>query len=705
MKRWFMGGIASALLPLVLMGAIGAGAGAEEAEPASEPDTQEPVRLPEVVVQGRSDSLVGIAESASQGTVGATQLDERPILRPGEVLETIPGMIVTQHSGDGKANQYFLRGFNLDHGTDFATSVNGVPVNLPSHGHGQGYTDLNFMIPELIQKVHYKKGVYYADEGDFSSAGAANLQYFHVLPEGIALFTGGMYDYYRGLVADSPKLGPGNLLYAGEVLFNNGPWDVPSNFLKGNLVLGYSMGSESEGWSITGMGYKADWTSTDQIAERAVREGVIDRFGSLDDSDGGSSQRYSLSAEWHRSQDDHTTRVLAYGFYQDLDLFSNFTYFLDDPLNGDQFEQKDVRWVSGLKASHSWLAQAGPIETDNTVGLQFRNDSIRNGLYHTVDRERLSTTRADGIRETSVSPYLETREQWTEWFRSIAGVRVDIFNFDVGSVLPDNSGNTTDAIASPKLDLILGPWQQSELYLNGGMGFHSNDARGVNTTVEPGTAPPVAVNPADPLVRTYGAEIGMRTTRLRNLQSTLAFWWLDIDSELLFVGDAGTTDASRPSRRSGVEWANFYSPTEWLTLDADFAFTHTRFRGDDPTGNYIPGSPDAVIAAGITVHDLHGFFGSVRLRYFGPRPLTEDDSVRSDATLLLSNQIGYTLNETWTLWVEVFNFLNGKEQDIAYYYPSRLRNEPVGPDDGGYNDIHFHPVEPVSVRVALTAHF
>jgi len=674
-------------------------------EPAAEPQESGPVRLPEVVVQGRSDSLVGIADSASQGTVGATQLAERPILRPGEVLEAVPGMIVTQHSGDGKANQYFLRGFNLDHGTDFATSVNGVPVNLPSHAHGQGYTDLNFMIPELIRKVEYKKGVYYADEGDFSSAGAANLQYWNVLPQGIALGTVGMYDYYRGLVADSPKVGPGNLLYAGEVLYNNGPWNLPDHFLKGNLVLGYSMGDDTEGWSVTGMGYKASWNATDQIAQRAVDDGLISRFGSLDPSDGGNSQRYGVSGEWHHNTEIETSRVLAYSYYYDLDLFSNFTYFLNDPVHGDQIEQRDQRVVSGLKASHSWLLDFGPIDTDTRVGIQVRNDTIRNGLYHTEDRMRLSTTRADNIVETSVSPYVETREQWTAWFRSIAGVRLDIFNFSVAANVPANSGNLTDAIPSPKLDLILGPWEQTELYLNGGMGFHSNDARGVTARVEPGIAPPVPINPASPLVRTYGAEIGLRTTRLRNLQSTLAFWWLDIGSELLFAGDAGTTDVSRPSRRYGVEWANFYTPTEWLTLDADFELTHTRFRGDDPAGSYIPGAPDAVIAAGLTVHDLHGFFGSVRLRYFGPRPLIENDSVRSAATVLLSNQIGYNINQTWTIWVEIFNFLNAKNQDITYYYPSRFRNEPVGADDGGYNDIHFHPVEPVSVRVALTAHF
>jgi hypothetical protein len=670
---------------------------------AREPADDETLFLPEIEVLGRQDSLVGIAESASQGTIGATEIEERPLFRPAEVLETVPGLIVTQHSGEGKANQYFLRGFNLDHGTDFATRVNDMPVNLPTNGHGQGYTDLNFTIPELIKTVNYKKGVYYADEGDFSSAGAADLEYFDVLPKGLAQVEAGMYNYYRGLLADSPKVGNGTLLYAAEILYNDGPWDHPSHFLKGNLYLSYSLGDERNGSSVTAMAYKAGWDSTDQVAERAVRESVISRFGTLDPSDGGNSQRYSVSGEWHRAAPNGMTRVMAYGYHYDLDLFSNFTYYLDDPQNGDQFEQTDRRWVQGVRASHDWVTTLGALVTDNTLGVQFRNDFVRVGLFKTAQRARLSTTRTDDVAETSVAPYFETREEWTPWFRSIAGVRVDVFNFNVDSNLPENSGNVTDAIASPKLSLIFGPWADTEGYVNGGLGFHSNDARGTTTHVDPGSGQPV--DPVDPLVRTYGAEVGTRTTWIPNLHSTLAFWWLQISSELLFIGDAGTTEASRPSQRWGLEWANFYTLTDWLALDADFAFTHTRFTDEDPAGDYIPGSPNIVIASGLTMDDFHGFFGALRFRYFGPRPLTEDDSVTSDATFLTSLQLGYQFNHTWSVRADVFNLFNRADSDIDYYYASRLRGEPPGPDDGGYNDIHVHPVDPISARFALIARF
>jgi outer membrane receptor protein involved in Fe transport len=657
------------------------------------------------VVQGREDSLVGIAETASEGTVGAKQLEERPLARPGEVLETVPGLITTQHSGAGKANQFFLRGFNLDHGTDFATSIDGVPVNLPSHGHGQGYTDLNFLIPELVERINYRKGVYYADLGDFSSAGAADIQYFDTLPESLAQIEGGMFDYYRGLFASSLKVGEGNLLYALELFHDDGPWEHPDHYKKLNGVLRYSHGDPGLGWSLTASAYAGEWDATDQVAERAIDGPDFGRFDSLDESTGGKSQKYMLYGEWHRSDERSASKLLAYGFYQYLDLFSNFTYFLSSP-QGDQFEQLDDRWVGGAQGSHTFYGHLAALPMENTVGLQVRSDSIRNGLFQTVRRRRTtkldydggllpSTTRRDRIWETSASPYLENRIQWHEKVRTVLGVRADYYHFDVDGNQSVNSGTEDDVLVSPKGSLVLGPWAQTELYLSGGLGFHSNDARGV-------TAP---VDPADPLVRSTGAEVGIRSTYVPGLQSTLTLWWLDIDSELLFIGDAGTTEASRPSRRYGIELANYYDVTEWLTLDVDVSLSKARFRDSEPAGDFIPGSIESVVAAGATLHDLGGFFGSLRLRYFGPRALTEDDSVRSSQTILLSARVGYQFDETWTLSAEVFNLLNRDDDEIAYYYASRLATEPAGPDEGGFDDLHIHPVHPVSFRVALTARF
>jgi hypothetical protein len=691
------------LMSFVLLAAPAASGQANA--PASPPAAAGTTRLDPVVVRGREDSLVEIAETASQGTVGAEQLEDRPAFRPGEILETVPGLIVTQHSGEGKANQFFLRGFNLDHGTDFATSIDGVPVNLPSHGHGQGYTDLNFLIPELVQRIDYRKGPYFAEQGDFSSAGAANLTYFRILPQTIARFEGGMFDYYRTLVAGSHALGEGDALAALELLHDNGPWREPNHFKKVNGVLRYSLGDDALGATVTALAYAGKWNATDQIAQRALAAPGFGRFDSLDDSDGGNSQKYMLYGEWHRSDAGSATRALVYGFHQNLDLYSNFTYQLGSP-QGDQFKQFDRRWVGGGSARQTWFGDLLGWEMENSVGLALRSDSIQNGLQQTVDRRVTdkidwdgnpipATTRKDDIWELSLSPYLESRVQWCEKLRSIAGVRLDYYHFDVDAFDRADSG-TDDAVrASPKASLVLGPWAETELYLSGGMGFHSNDARGVTARIDP----------ADALVRTYGAEIGVRSAYFDGLNTTIAFWWLDIDSELLFVGDAGTTEASRPSRRYGLEIANYYSPTEWLRFDADTSISHARFRDSDPAGDSIPGSIESVVAAGMTVHDLGGFTGELRLRYFGPRALTEDDDVRASDVILLSARLAYQITKHLAIDVEIFNLLNRADNDIEYYYPSRLPGEPAGPDDGGFNDVHFHPVSGISARAGLTARF
>lgn len=662
----------------------------------------------DLLVTQRADSQLGFADSAAQGNVGQEQLQYRPISRPGEILETVPGLIASQHSGEGKANQYYLRGFNLDHGTDFLTQIDGVPINQVSNAHGQGWTDTNFLIPELIQTLNYQKGNYYAENGDFSSAGAANMSYFKELPANRVKFTGGSFDYYRGLSTGSRQLDGGSLLYAGEVVNNGGPWTVSNDYLKFNGVLRYSQERDDTGWSVTAMAYKADWKATDQIPQRAVDTGLIGRFGNIDATDGGNSQRYSLSGEWHRQSAASATQLMVYGLYSTMDLYSNFSYFLNNPERGDQFAQPDRRWTSGLKASHSLFHQLGNAESETTVGLQIRNDNIRNGLLLTQAQQRYDTVREDDVWVTSVSPYAENKTRWTDWLRTQLGVRFDGFRFNVAnSNIPENNGNSTDGLVSPKLGIVFGPWADTEYYLNGGLGFHSNDARGVNTRIDPTTGTSVdgddnPVKPAIPLARTYGAEIGVRTTWLKGLQSTLSLWWLDIDSELLFVGDAGNTEASHPSRRYGVEWANYYSPTDWLTFDADFSYSKSRFRGNAEEGNHIPGSIEAVVASGETFHDLFGgFFGGPRLRYFGPRSLNEDNSVRSKPTALVSAMLGYAFNKNWTVQAEMFNLLNRKDSAIDYYYRSRLPGE----DAAGIDGIHFHPVEPVSFRMSLTATF
>ena len=654
--------------------------------------------LKEVTVEGSRNSLLGEAETANTGVVTQEQLDARTVYRPGEVLEAVPGLVVSQHSGEGKANQFYLRGFNLDHGTDLRTTVDGMLVNQRSHAHGQGWTDVNFLIPELVNLLEYRKGPFYAAEGDFSSAGAVGVSYANKLPQGIASLGFGTKGYRRTLLADSPRLGDGNLLYALELFHNDGPFLVGDDYRKVNGVLKYSGGTDTNGFNVTAMAYKARWHATDQIPLRAVASGEVDRFGAIDQTDGGRAERYSLSAAWYRTGETTSSKVNAYVLRNRLDLFSNFTYFLDDPVNGDQFSQPDRRVTTGLNASHSWNQQLLGRESQTTVGLQFQNDNIFNGLYNTVARERLSTTRQDHIVQRSLGLHLENSMRWADKFRTVTGVRADTYRFDVRSDNAANSGKARDSQLSPKLNLIFGPWSRTEFYASAGRGFHSNDARGTTISIDPKTG--LGADKVQPLVRSTGAEVGVRTEVVPGLQSSLSLYRLNFDSELTFAGDAGTTEAGRPSRRVGVEFSNYYKATRWLTIDADLAFAKARFSDSDAAGNRISGAVEGVASLALAVDKLGPYFGALQLRYFGPRPLIEDNSVRSKSTATLNGRIGYKINPRTKIELEGYNLTNRKHSAIDYFYASRLTSEaaPV-------NDIHFHPIEKRSFRVSLVANF
>jgi len=657
----------------------------------------DPPQLPPVEVIGRYENEVGVWDSASQGAVTRDGIEKRPLLRPGEVLEAVPGMVVTQHSGDGKANQYFLRGYNLDHGTDFATWVAGMPVNMPTHAHGQGYTDLNFLIPELVSRVLYNKGPYFAQDGDFASVGSARIQYVDRLPANIATLTGGSWEYARALLAGSPEVGRGSLVYAFEYQHSNGPWENPANFNKYNGVLRYAQGTPANGFNVTAMAYSASWNSTDQIPQRAVDQGLIGYYGAIDPTDGGNSSRYSLSGEWRQSDGNVSRAASLYAIRSRLNLYSNFTFFLDNPVNGDQFQQAENRTVFGGDFSQTWFAHWGERHMWNTVGLQLRRDRLSPvALYSTEARERLATVREDNATVGNAALYASNTIEWTSWLRTILGLRADFFRFDVSSNVPENSGKNSDSIVSPKASVILGPWRDTEYFLNWGQGFHSNDARGTTITVDPKTGEPV--QPVDALVRTVGYEVGLRSHPLPGLTTSLALWRLKQDSELLFVGDAGTTEPSRPSQRTGVEWVLQYVPRPWLAFDLTAAATRARFTDENPAGNRIPGAPDAVVSAGATVDNVDGWFGSLRYRYFGQRALVEDNTVRSQSTTQWNGRIGYMFAPKIRAWLDVFNVFNSKSHDIDYYYVSRLPGEP--PE--GVADRHFHPVESRAFRLSVS---
>jgi outer membrane receptor protein involved in Fe transport len=656
--------------------------------------------LAEVLVTARKHALIGNVESSSQGTVTRTQLETRPVLRAGELLETVPGLVVTQHSGDGKANQYFLRGFNLDHGTDLATSVDGIPVNLHTHGHGQGYTDINFVIPELLDRIEYKKGTYYADEGNFSAAGAIDLRYRRDLDDNLFSLTVGKDSYARGLLAGSTGIAGGELLFGIEYGETDGPWDLEEDLRRVNALAKYSRGERGDGWSLTASAYDGEWTSTDQVPERAVRSGILDRFGFIDPTNGGESHRYSVSVDVETPLDlsnlgEWQLEANAYALDYRLDLFSNFTY-ASNRIDGDQFEQFDERRAYGLHSEIARETDFGGMRGQLKLGLDSRFDDIgRVGLYLTDDRVRLTTVREDAVGRLGIGLYLEQQLQATDWLRVIAGLRHDRAEFEVSGDLDANGGSASDSITSPKLSLVFGPWADTELFVNAGRGFHENDARGTTIAVDPADGM-TAAERVRPMVRASGGEIGVRTAVVPYTQLALTAWTLDLDSELLYVGDAGATEANRASERRGIELGVFVTPRAWLTLDADLAWSHARFSEFDIAGSFIPGAVERVASLGIAAQHPSGWFGGARFRHFGEAPLIEDDSVRSDPTTLVNLEVGRRIGKRFSIAVAAYNLFGSNDNDITYFYESQL------PDEGSpVADRHFHPVEPRTLRMTI----
>lgn len=676
--------------------------------------------------------------SASEQNFAGEEVNARPFSRPAEALEVVPGLMVTQHSGEGKANQYFLRGFNLDHGTDLAISVDGMPVNMRTHGHGQGYADLNFLIPELIGSVNVRKGPYFADEGDFSSVGSVHVGLIDTIQKSMALATVGSFGYRRALGVTSTKAGDGNLLIAGEANTYNGPWDNPDKLRKLNAVVRYTEGTAANGFSLTGMAYSNRWNSTDQIPLRAITSGLVGRYGALDPTDGGNSDRFSLSGRWAQTDRNGSSKINFYAIKSSLDLYNNFTFFLDNSNLGDQFHQRDDRVLAGVNASHTFNHAVAGLPMQTEIGIQSRYDDIKVALSKTYQRQFWEGTRNDKVKEGSVGLFVQNTVYWSDWMRTTLGYRGDFYTTNVNSLLrPANSGNATASIGSPKLSVVFGPFAKTELFLNAGEGFHSNDARGV--TIRESSSNDGSLVDASPfLVKTRGAEVGIRTRLIPGLDSSVSLFLLDSASEILFVGDAGDTEPSRPSRRYGVEWTNHYKPVSWLQIDGDLAITHARFRGDNSAqaaayaelagypeaqignapGNYIPGAPNMIASVGIRLGEKTGWFGALRYRYFGPRPLTEDGAFVSPATGLLNGQVGYRFDNGWRIQLDAFNLTDSKSDQITYAYGSLLKTDalytqcrfgapppPAAVCQTGVMDRVLHPVEPFAVRLTVAGQF
>lgn len=634
----------------------------------------------DIIVWGRAIEQIGVATAASEGTVGYRDFAYRPWSRVGELAETVPGLIATQHSGSGKANQYFLRGFNLDHGTDLAGFVDGVPVNMRTHGHGQGYLDLNFVIPELVERIDYAKGPYRADAGDFAAAGTLRFVTRRTIAP-IAELTVGENGYWRGLLAGSLEAGGGDLIAAAEGTLFDGPWVKDENLRKLNLFAGWSGGDVR----VTASVYASSWDSTDQVPERAIADGRISRLGFIDPDLGGDAARFALSA----SGSGAATRWTAYAVRSEFRLVSNFTYLLDDPVDGDQFIQRDRRWLVGGALDHRLALSE---RTALRLGGDLRIDLVdRVGLYRSLAAEPRATVREDSVDQWGGGAFAELELEPAEGLRLVLGMRADAIGHDVQSDLAANSGRGSAAILTPKAALAWRVATPLEVYLNYGEGYHSNDVRGAAITVDPASGDPADRVPV--FARARGAEVGARLETAR-LSVTAAAFWLRLASELVFVGDAGTTEPNDATRRLGAELALFWRPVDALALDATLALTYARF--EEVADDRIPGSVGTVVSAGASWDLAPGLVTSLRLRHFGAAPLIEDGQVWSEPTTLV-NWGGYWTRGRLRLGLEVLNLLDAQAPDISYFYASRLPGEPAE----GVEDRHIHPVEPRQLRLTV----
>ena len=612
--------------------------------------------------------------------------------RPADVLRLVPGLIMSQHQGGGKAEQYMLRGFDADHGTDVALFVDGMPVNLRTHAHGQGYADLHFLIPETIKQVDAFKGPYYVEYGDFATAGAIDFVTLDTVPENLVEAAGGSFGTQRYLTLLSPTRDRIKTLFALEAYTSDGPFDRPQDYKRLNAFAKASatLGDGVDG-SIWASYLRSSWFGSGQIPARAVRAGLIDRFGSIDNSEGGRTERASVNGQirFKPSEADLVT-VRAWGQYYSLDLFSNFTFFLDDPANGDGIKQTDRdRLVGGLDTRYEHRGTVLDVPVQSMAGVQYRVDRARVILGTQADRHLLARTQDVSVVEQSVSPMVKLDLAPLPWLRVVTGARGDLFHYDVRNNLTDSAerldGNQTRAVPSVKANLVLGPWYETEFFANFGTGFHSNDARVV--ILDPRL-------PALPQARGY--EFGVRSKIFPRVEVSATYWALDLKSELVFAGDDGTTEARGPSHRQGWEVTTRIRLLDWLTWSGNVTLTDSAF----DNGQAIPLAPRMTARADLTARLPWGLSASAAMRYVSSRYADESrQQIARGYTLFdLSARYRYKNLEAF---LSVENLANAEWREAQFFFESRLPGEPAG----GVPDIHYTPGNPRTFLGGLALRF
>ncbi len=700
----------------------------------------------QVVVTASRADLLGAAITASQGSVTAKEIELRPVYRIGQIYESVPGLVVTVHSGEGKANQYLLRGFNLDHGTDFASFVDDMPVNRPTNAHGQGYSDQSFLTPQIVEGVDYTKGPYYADIGDFGAVGSAHVKLTDDLANQVQASVGtlGDEDLFAG---GAHRFDNDDRLWAAvDVGHLDGPWSPPGEFNRVNVATRFSHGVDADGFSVTGMYYNsAGRLETDQSIY-AIQDGLIGRYGVLDPSDRSQSERYSLSGHYGAKLADWKLSSNVYAIHSFMTLWNNFTHYLFDPVNGDQEQQDETRNTYGTDVALTRAVDFGSIRSVTTFGLQDRYDSVYLDRRHTRDRMTLAycelantagtaatpyaavngacsadtagtaatpyaavngACSADQVELNDLGAYMQNTTRWTPWLRTVFGFREEDYSATDHSLTEGTKGSTSQTLPQPKGSLIFGPFYKTEVYLSDGEGFHSDDAREVFHTVPyEGTTVPFT---PQLLAKANSEEVGLRTDLIAKMQVQLTAFQEDFSSEQLYDQDQGEDQASAPSRRQGVEASVQYHPKPWLELNTDLAWSKARYRDSlaeletvyGVHGRYIANAPSFIGSFGVLVDNLGPWYGGLQWRDLGPYPVNDGEDYPHDKGYSEVNaDWGYKVNAHLKVQTTLYNLLNSKADAAAYYYTSRLT-----PDGAEVTGLQVHPLEPISARLTLTATF
>jgi outer membrane receptor protein involved in Fe transport len=648
----------------------------------------------EVYVYGQQPT-----SAATEQTRWAKDLELRPTTTPSDVLRLTPGLVLGQHHGGGKADQILFRGFDSDHGTDFAVFVDGIPVNMVSHAHGQGYADLHWLVPETIEKVEIYKGPYFAHLGDFATSGAMNIITKRRDKDSSFSIAGGSYNTQRYVGILSPPEGTLLTPYlAVEAYHNDGPFKAENNYNRYNVFSKFTLFSTgNSALNFLGTFFRTAWDASGQIPARAVREGTLGRFGSLDPSEGGKSERQNLSLIYNYADSQQSLQAQTWASWYRLQLWSNFTFFLDDPVNGDGIEQNDKRFLAGNNINYrrNYNLLGMPMET--FVGFQSRFDHARVGLFKQRNRERLSTTSNNDIEQTNLGWFAQQELQPTEWLRTQFGVRLDNFWFkvkqkgDPANIANPISGDADDSIVSPKANFIFTPFNDTNIakgtsfFVNVGSGYHSNDAR-------------VIVQDAKKEIPRYvGGELGLRSRFFDKVDLSAAYWRAHLESELTFVGDAGTFEPGGRSRRQGIESEIRYDILKWLSYDQDFSYTWAKL----VSGGHVPLAPRLTVLSGLTARHESGIQGRFQMRHVGPRYGTEDTNRKTRAYTIFDLLLKYVCRR-YEFFLSFENLANTKWRSAETFFESRRS---LAEPPGGILDSHFTPGDPFTVKTGFTIHF